>query len=121
MQEKFGSMLRKARESSGLSAEEVCTKLSSLGFKISPKTLYGYENDVSAPKISLFMALCQMYEISDIYSSFNVAPAPASHPLSLSEHERHVVLAYRSRPDARPFVDQLLGVEPEPAALPKQA
>jgi hypothetical protein len=48
-------------------------------------------------------------------------PDPIPEPFRLTDHERKVFLAYRSHPDAQPFVDKLLGVEPEPAALPKQA
>lgn len=120
MQDKFGVKLKREREAAGLSVEEVCTKLSALGFKISPKTLYGYENDVSAPKISLFMSLCKIYDVSDIYGTFGDF-APSDPSLSLNPHERQVLLAYRAHPEARPFVDKLLGVEPEQQPLPKQA
>lgn len=111
MKEQFGSVLRKYRESSGLSVDDVCSKLSSLGYKISPKTLYGYENDVSAPKISLFMTLCRIYEVPDLYNAFNVCPAPLSSSIDLTEHELIMLLAYRSHPETQPFVDRLLGIE----------
>lgn len=110
MQEKIGAILRKEREKAGLTIEEVCLKLEAAGKKISPKTLYGYENDVSSPKISVFMSLCRLYEIDDVYGTFNMraVPSESAAQFNLSAHEREVILAYRSRPDMQPAVDRLL-------------
>lgn len=121
MNEKYGAILRQARENAGLSVEEVSVKLSALGFKVSPKTLYGYENDVSTPKISLFMTMCKLYRVTDIYSTFHMRDNSEPTQLVLSSHERQVILAYRAKPSRREAVDLLLEVDAEAIPQPKQA
>lgn len=121
MNEKYGAILRQARENADLSVEEVSVKLSALGFKVSPKTLYGYENDVSTPKISLFMTMCKLYRVTDIYSTFHMRDNSEPTQLVLSSHERQVILSYRAHPAAQPFVDKLLELSPEVVSQPKQA
>ena len=110
MQEKLGAILRQQREKVGLSIEEVSLKLASVGKKISPKTLYGYENDVSSPKISVFMELCNLYQVYDIYETFHVRPPAKSSAvqLLLSNHERALILSYRQHPEMQSAVDTLL-------------
>ena len=123
MQEKIGSVLRNEREKAGLTIDEVSEKLGFLGYKVSPKTLYGYENDVSSPKISLFMKICQLYGINDIYATFNMQPPEDSKPLntSLSFHERELVIAYRSQPEMQEAVDRLLKISSPATEVLKQA
>lgn len=48
-------------------------------------------------------------------------PVSVQKPFGLSDHECEVFLAYRQHPEAQPFVDKLLGVDPEPVVIPKQA
>lgn len=118
--ETYGSILRKARETAGFSIEEVIEQLSMLGYKISTKTLYGYENDVSSPKISLFMTLCHLYNLNDLYATFNLRAPTETPRLELSPHEKNVIVAYRANPAMQNAVDRLLGVE-DAAAQEKQA
>lgn len=104
--------LKSAREKEALTVEQVVTMLSSRGYSISAKTLYGYENGVSSPKISIFMALCEIYGISDLLGEFGYnQPSPPT--LRLSAHEHELILAYRSRPDMQSAVDTLLGIATE--------
>lgn len=63
-------LLKRKREMLGLSAEEVINKLSKRGIDISAKTLYGYENGVSTPRVNTFIALCDIYHINDIMGEF---------------------------------------------------
>lgn len=64
------TILRQKREQSGLSIEEVVHQLDARGFSISAKTLYGYESRVSVPKVNTFIALCDIYGISDVLGTF---------------------------------------------------
>lgn len=63
-------LLRQKREQAGLSPEEVVDELEKRGISISVKTLYGYENGVSTPRVNAFIALCDIYKISDIMVEF---------------------------------------------------
>jgi len=60
------NILKTHRMTSGLSAQEVISKLRSKGIHLSEKTLYGYENGVSLPNVPTFIALCDIYDIDDI-------------------------------------------------------
>ena len=63
-------LLRQKREQAGLSPEEVVNELEKRGIPINVKTLYGYENGVSTPRVNAFIALCDIYKISDIMGEF---------------------------------------------------
>ena len=69
--EKIHLLLKQRRELCGFSVENVVERLErDFGIKISEKTLYGYENGVSMPKVPTFMALCTIYGVSDLYHEF---------------------------------------------------
>lgn len=63
-------LLRQKREQAGLTPEEVVDELGKRGIPINVKTLYGYENGVSTPRVNTFIALCDIYKISDIMGEF---------------------------------------------------
>lgn len=65
----IGSTLKALRKKSGLSADDVLSKLRERNIVISAKTLYGYENDMSI-RSSTFLALCEIYSVSDIIGTF---------------------------------------------------
>ena len=112
MEKTIGMHLKQYREDARLSVEEVCTTLAAQGYKLSPKTLYGYENDVSSPKISVFVSLCNLYGVKDISGSFGYGKQIEPPELRLSSREREVILAYRANPTAREYVERLLGLSP---------
>lgn len=64
-------LLRDKRNCKGLSIEQVSAKLKEIGISVAPKTLYGYENGASMPNVPTFIALCDIYEVTDILSSVN--------------------------------------------------
>ncbi len=63
-------LLRQLREKAGYSVEDVVQKLKERGLTLSSKTLYGYENGVGTPKVNTFMALCEIYKVNDVLSTF---------------------------------------------------
>ncbi len=93
--------------------------------------LLGYRDRSSIAKIeagnvdlphSKILAFAQAFSVSPAaLMGLEDLPVSVPRPFSLTDHEREVFFAYRQHPEAQPFVDKLLGVEPEPAALPKQA
>lgn len=95
MEKSIGSRLKQYREDACLTVEEVCQKLNTMGYKLSPKTLYGYENDVSSPKISVFVTLCNLYGISDISGCFGYGSEEKHPELRLSPSERALILLHR--------------------------
>lgn len=62
--------LRRLRLNSGLSADEVVDMLRYRGIEINSKTLYGYEQGVSTPRVNTFIALCDIYKVHDIMAEF---------------------------------------------------
>ena len=57
--------LKRRRLELKLSAQEVVDYLAKNGYKVAVKTVYGWENDVSSPKVGMFLKLCELYQIDD--------------------------------------------------------
>lgn len=61
------TLLRQYRSSCGLTIPNVAQLLKEkFDIEISEKTLYGYENGVSSPKITVFIALCTIYNVGNL-------------------------------------------------------
>lgn len=63
-------ILKQQRNISQMTPEQVVSKLEDYGISISVKALYAYESGISFPKVPTFLALCEIYNIRDIMSSF---------------------------------------------------
>lgn len=63
-------ILKQQRNLHGMTPEQVVAELAKRGFSISVKALYAYESGTNLPKVPVFLALCDIYEIHDIMSSF---------------------------------------------------
>lgn len=74
----ISDILRQNRELAHLTIEDVVTKLKDKNIDISSKTLYGYENGVSTPKVNTFLCLCDIYGIQDIMGTFGYASCVAT-------------------------------------------
>ena len=79
-------LLRDRRTRKGLSVDQVSAKLKEMGLSVASKTLYGYENGTSMPNVPTFIALCDIYEVTDILSAVN-AKSSAIH---FSSEEWHL-------------------------------
>ncbi len=55
-------------------------------------------------------AVMQLRDPDGLATAPPILPSPKTEPLTLSPHERELILAYRQRPDVRPFVDKLLDI-----------
>lgn len=62
----IAQVLKSRRRELGLSAKEVCAYLNLGGLKISPSTLYGYENGNRKPDPDTLFDLCDFYDIDDM-------------------------------------------------------
>ena len=110
MENSLSYQLKRFREHCNLSVEDVVAQLSEKGISISPKTLYGYENGVSLPKVSIFLALCDIYNITDPLYAFGYSSSH-SNSLRLSDQEFEMILAFRKQPQTvRSFILQSLGL-----------
>ena len=69
-------ILKQRRNLLGFTPEQVVSKLEERGLSISAKALYAYESGTNLPKVPVFMALCDIYEIRDIMGSFGYTTVP---------------------------------------------
>ena len=112
MQTSIGSKLKSLRAASGLSVEQVIRKLKERNIVISPKTLYGYENNIPI-RSSVFMALCEIYGVSDILNAFLDSIPPASYewfPSNYDDYfngrtvnEKYEILSVNGIPDFKGY------------------
>lgn len=66
----IGSKLKQARKEHGFSIEDIVYFLQTKEIDVSPKTVYGWENDFSYPSVYIFLLLCEKYEITNITETF---------------------------------------------------
>lgn len=110
---KIAERIKEARLLRGMTQEELAKKIG-----VTKGAIANYENGVSVPKVEFLYPLMDALGI-DANFVYGVSASDSS--IAVSSHERDVVFAYRAHPEMQPAVDRLLGVEIEPAALPKQA
>ena len=78
----ISKLLREGRTRCLLSIDDVLSRLKNVNISISQKTLYGYENNVATPKIRTFLALCDIYGVTDVMLALGISSV-----LPLSQHE----------------------------------
>lgn len=83
----IANFLKQLRKTSGLSANEVVTKLQSYNIDISAKTLYGYESGLSMLNADAFVALCRIYKCDNPMDIFGT-PSIKSNEIDLIEKYR---------------------------------
>ena len=66
----IANLLKSYREKSGFTVSDVIAELEKRDISIAEKTLYGYERGTSVPHVKVFIALCDIYHVSDILGSF---------------------------------------------------
>jgi transcriptional regulator with XRE-family HTH domain len=102
--ETIANALKRLRQQSGLTAEQVGAMIGKSG-----KTVSAWENNHGQPDADMLIRLCDIYGVADILAEFRDEPAEN---ISLNEHERALVAAYRAQPAMQPAVDKILGVTP---------
>lgn len=83
----LGPKLKELRNKCGLSVPNVVRQLKFKNIIIAEKTLYGYENNVSNLKSSTFLALCEIYGVSDILATFVSQIPPAKEDWEVDIYE----------------------------------
>ena len=66
----IGETLAELRRAKKLMQKDVAVKLASRGFKVSAKTIYNWEKNISQPGIPQFLALCDIFNVDDILWRF---------------------------------------------------
>lgn len=66
----ISEILKQHRHLCDMTPEQVVAELQERGFSISSKALYAYESGTNLPKVPIFLALCDIYNIRDIMDSF---------------------------------------------------
>jgi transcriptional regulator with XRE-family HTH domain len=108
--ELIGDTLKKYRKEMGLSVPQVAAIMEqNYHMKVATKTIYGWESNQCYPPTQKMIALCEIYRISDLSSSFSQKKDTKN--LMITPMERHVLLGYRENPLMRQAVCRLLGVE----------
>ena len=71
--ESIGTVLRRLRKESGLSAKNVARLLETrYSIKLSPYTLFSYEKDRCTTDPFRFLALCMIYKCKDVFYEFGL-------------------------------------------------
>lgn len=111
--EQIAALLRDRRRDMGLTGGEVVQKLKAYNINISPKTLWGYENENSSPPVPTFIALCKIYEVEDVVSE--VKEKPVNEKLNYREK---LLLDYfrQASPEAQDLVLKMLKPEEQDTA-----
>lgn len=103
----IGSTLKKARKNKGLHIKEVAAELQKQSIHVALKTIYGWENGQSCPRIDIFLCLCKLYGITDILGEFGYTQ---SDEMILTEQEKNLIKAYRSLPELQHPINVILNV-----------
>lgn len=100
-------VLKEIRNQKNLSVSNVADYiLKETGNKVSVKTIYGWEEGNSKPDIISFVAMCKMYEVSDIMGLFT--EDIQSTDIVLRDK---LYIGYLSKPDMQEATRLLLGIK----------
>ena len=105
--ELIGNILKKARKKQKLEMKELAAELHRQSIDVAIKTIYGWENGQSYPRIDIFLSLCKLYGITDILGEFGYNETG---DLILTDHEKELVLAYRNLPNLQHPVNVILNI-----------
>lgn len=107
LKEDIGKLLRLRRNELNLSSEEVVNELEVNGFKITPKTLYNWENGIRQPNADSFLILCKIYKIKNSLQYFGFSTNVKNN--EFDESEKELIKKYRAlTPEGKNTVDLIL-------------
>ncbi|MGN0439067.1 MAG: XRE family transcriptional regulator [Lachnospiraceae bacterium] len=107
-----GTILRDYRIKNRLSVCQVVNILQKkYKIKISDKTLYAWERNQNEPSTSCFLALCEIYNITNVLKDFGYNEKNEPVPLFLNSEEREIIIRYRSRKFSNSSIRKLLDIE----------
>ena len=97
----IGSRIRKYRETKNMTQKQLADQIGVTGSRVS-----NWEQGVNCPHVDLLADICRALSVSpsELLNIFLNTD-------ELSEHERQIITAYRSRSNIQHAVDILLGVD----------
>ena len=66
----LGATLHQLRREAGLTQSRVCEKLAERGFEIQNAAVSKWEKDMTMPNAAQFLALCEIYSVTDVMGTF---------------------------------------------------
>lgn len=106
---KIGTMLKKYRKLNALSISDVVVELQDkYDVRVAEKTVYGWESNQAHPTSDVFVALCDIYRITNISDVFNSEETKGFH---ITSTERTLIEQYRSQPEMQAIIRKLLNME----------
>lgn len=110
--ESIGTVLRRLRKEARLSAKDTTKLLGTrYSIKMSPYTLFSYENDRCTPDPFRFLALCILYRCKDVFYEFGFTDKPLSYK-SLKKEDQEILKRFHSLPDSgKDLIRGALGIE----------
>lgn len=106
----IAKVLKYYRKLNDMSVNEVSELLTKYESPAAPKTIYAWENGTTQPDADTLMLLCEIYQIRDVLEAFGYKEE-ADISLTLTDHEKNLILKYRELKDMQPAVDRLLRLE----------
>lgn len=103
---KVSDVLKTLRKTNKYSVDYVVNELTSQGFVIAAKTLYGYESGAHTPNADMFLNLCKIYNVTDFNIFYDETDTPAT-----THFDHTLITAYRAHPEAQASVNKLLDIE----------
>lgn len=102
--------LRWIRKSKGISIEELHNYLLKNDIQVAKKTVYGWDCGITTPNVKIFVLICQLYGIKNVYDLFN-KDTPDMDILTITDKEKEVVKQFRKKKEYQSAVLKLLDLE----------
>lgn len=99
-------VLKEYRKKNHYTVNDVSLMLRERSLEVAPKTIYGWESGQANPSADMLLTLCEMYNITDILSTFGYDGNENFHVTPI---ERTIVESYRAHPELQEAVEILLG------------
>lgn len=108
--ELIGNTLKSYRKKVGLTVPQVAVLLKErYDMCVAAKTVYGWESSQCLPPAQKLLALCEIYQINNINTTFT--PMVDAKNFGITQLERRIIEEYRCHPDVQVAVCRLLGIE----------
>lgn len=78
MNKSLGATLNSLRRSAGLTQQRVTELLSGYGYDVQPAAVSKWEKDMTMPSAAQFLALCDIYSVSDVMGTFTGKAGPTA-------------------------------------------
>ena len=106
----IGKMLKHYRKINALSVADVVLELNDkYGVQVAEKTLYGWESAQAYPRCDTFIALCDIYKITNI--SDIISPSCNFKNFRITAEERLLIEQYRKNREMQQAIRKILDMK----------